>query len=129
MSKRSNEKKKKAAKQVEFAKLDHKVAALWTRVSSEKQEQNNCSLETQDKVCKEYAERNGITIKRCFGGTHESAKKMGVEFKKMIDAVTRDKEINVCDFYTKGDSQRFDNRLAITNPPRLVYANCAVSHR
>lgn len=52
MSRKSNEKKKRAAKQVEFAKLDHKVAALWTRVSSEKQEQNNCNLETQDKVCR-----------------------------------------------------------------------------
>ena len=88
MSRKSNEKKKKAAKQVEFAKLDHKVAALWTRVSSEKQEQNNCSLETQAKVCREYAERNGITIKKSYGGTHESAKKMGVEFKKMIAEVT-----------------------------------------
>ena len=37
MSRKSNEKKKRATKQVEFAKLDHKVAALWTRVSSEKQ--------------------------------------------------------------------------------------------
>ena len=100
MSRKSNEKKKRAAKQVEFAKLDHKVAALWTRVSSEKQEQNNCSLETQDKVCREYAERNGITIKKPFGGTHESAKKMGEEFKKMIAEVRRDKEINVILVYS-----------------------------
>ena len=100
MSRKSNEKKKRATKQVEFAKLDHKVAALWTRVSSEKQEQNNCSLETQDKVCREYAERNGITIKKPFGGTHESAKKMGEEFKKMITEVRRDKEINVILVYS-----------------------------
>ena len=100
MSRKSNEKKKRAAKQVEFAKLDHKVAALWTRVSSEKQEQNNCSLETQDKVCREYAERKGITIKKPFGGTHESAKKMCEEFKKMITEVRRDKEINVILVYS-----------------------------
>ena len=92
--------KRKAAKRVEFSKLDHKVAALWTRVSSEKQEQNNCSLETQEKVCREYAERNGIRIKKPFGGTHETAKNMGEEFKKMIDAVTKDKEINVILVYS-----------------------------
>ena len=100
MSKKSNEKRKKAAKRVAFSQLDHKVAALWTRVSSEKQEQNNCSLETQDKVCREFAERNGITIKKHFGGTHESAKKMGNEFKRMIAEVSRDKEINVILVYS-----------------------------
>ena len=87
--------KRKEAKQVEFTKLDRKVAALWTRVSSGEQEQNNCSLESQDKICREYAERNGITIKKHYGGTHESAKNMGKLFNKMIDEVLHDKEINI----------------------------------
>ena len=97
---KGNQKRKKATKRVAFSKLDHKVAALWTRVSSEKQEQNNCSLETQEKVCREFAERNGITIKNHFGGTHESAKKMGNEFNRMIAAVSRDREINVILVYS-----------------------------
>ena len=100
MSRKTNEKKKKAAKHVEYAKLDHKVAVLWTRVSSEKQEKNNCSLQTQEKVCREFAERNGIIIKKPFGGTHESAKQMGEEFKSMINYVTRDKEVNVILVYS-----------------------------
>ena len=36
--------KKKKVKVTEFSKLENKVAALWTRVSTEKQEKNNCSL-------------------------------------------------------------------------------------
>ena len=87
--------KRKEAKQVEFTKLDRKVAALWTRVSSGEQEQNNCSLESQEKICREYAERNGITIKKHYGRTHESAKNMGKLFNKMIDDVSKDKEINI----------------------------------
>ena len=43
-------KKQKKAKVVEYAKLEHKVAALWTRVSTEKQENENCSLENQKKI-------------------------------------------------------------------------------
>lgn len=56
--------KKNKVKITEFSKLERKVAALWTRVSTEKQERNNCSLENQQRICREYAERNGITIKR-----------------------------------------------------------------
>ncbi len=91
MSKR----KKKKTKVVEYSKLENKVAALWTRVSTERQEEHNCSLDTQKKICKEYAERNGIRIKREYGGTHESAKTEGEKYKAMITAVAADPEINV----------------------------------
>lgn len=56
--------KKDKVKITEFSRLERKVAALWTRVSTEKQERNNCSLENQQRICREYAERNGIIIKR-----------------------------------------------------------------
>ena len=55
--------KKNKVKITEFSRLERKVAALWTRVSTEKQERNNCSLENQQRICREYAERNGIIIK------------------------------------------------------------------
>lgn len=42
--------KKKKVKVTEFSKLENKVAALWTRVSTEKQERNNCSLENQQRI-------------------------------------------------------------------------------
>ena len=48
--------KKNKVKITEFSKLERKVAALWTRVSTEKQERNNCSLENQQRICREYAE-------------------------------------------------------------------------
>lgn len=96
MSKR----KIKKDKVVEYNKLTNKVAALWTRVSTERQEENNCSLETQKKICMEYAERNGIRIKREFGGTHESAKTEGIKYKAMISAVASDPEINIILVYS-----------------------------
>ena len=92
--------KKKKVKVTEFSKLENKVAALWTRVSTEKQEKNNCSLENQERICKEYAERNGIRIKKEFGGTHESAKTEGKMYREMIAEVARDKEINVILVYS-----------------------------
>lgn len=45
-------KKKQKNKVVEYAKLEHKVAALWTRVSTERQENENCSLDNQKKSAK-----------------------------------------------------------------------------
>ena len=91
---------KKKERIVEFSKLERKVAALWTRVSTEKQEQNNCSLETQEAICREYAKNHNITIKKTFGGTHESAKTEGKMYKDMIAAVANDKEINIILVYS-----------------------------
>ena len=93
-------KKRQKNKVVEYAKLEHKVAALWTRVSTERQENENCSLDNQKKICKEFAEANGITIKREFGGKHESAKNEGKLYKEMIAEVARDKEINIILVYS-----------------------------
>ena len=85
---------------VEYSKLDRKVAALWTRVSTREQEENNCSLENQRKICLEYAEQRGITVKKEFGGTHESAKSEGEMYRKMIAEVAKDKEINIILVYS-----------------------------
>lgn len=109
MSKR----KIKKNKVVEFSKLTNKVAALWTRVSTERQEENNCSLDTQKKICMEYAARNGIRIKREFGGTHESAKTEGKKYKAMISAVIADPEINIILVYS------FD-RFSRTGPEAIT---------
>ena len=92
--------KKKKVLVKEYSRLERKVAALWTRVSTEKQERNNCSLENQQRICKEYAERHGITIKKEFGGTHESAKTEGKMYREMIAEVARDKEINIILVYS-----------------------------
>ena len=94
-------KKIKGAKTVvEYSKLERRVAALWTRVSTKEQEENNCSLENQRKICLEYAEQGGITIKKEFGGTHESAKTEGEMYRKMIAEVAKDKEINIILVYS-----------------------------
>ena len=93
-------KKIKQTKVTKFSELENKVAALWTRVSTERQEKNNCSLDKQDKVCREYAANHGITIKKCFGGTHESAKTRGKLFREMITEVAKDREINIILVYS-----------------------------
>ena len=93
-------KKRQKNKVVEYAKLEHKVAALWTRVSTERQENENYSLENQKKICKEFAKANGIIIKREFGGKHESAKDEGKMYKEMIAEVAKDKEINIILVYS-----------------------------
>ena len=88
-------KKIKQTKVTKFSELENKVAALWTRVSTERQEENNCSLETQERICREYAAKHGITIKKQYGGTHESAKTEGQLYRKMITEVAADRDINL----------------------------------
>ena len=88
-------KKTKQQKVTKFSELENKVAALWTRVSTKKQEKENYSLDNQKKVCYEYAASHGITIKREFGGKHESAATEGKMYKEMISEVAKDKEINI----------------------------------
>ena len=98
--KSSKNKTKKKKQVVKYKELENKVAALWTRVSTERQEENNCSLDTQERICREYADIHGITIKKHFGGTHESAKTEGELYRKMIAEVARDKEINIILVYS-----------------------------
>ena len=93
-------KKTKQTKVTKFSELENKVAALWTRVSTERQEENNCSLETQERICREYAANHGITIKKHYGGTHESAKTEGQLYRQMIAEVAKDRDINVILVYS-----------------------------
>ncbi len=93
-------KKKNLEKTKKYSELECKVAALWTRVSTERQEENNCSLETQERICREYAAKHGITIKKQYGGTHESAKTEGQLYRKMIAEVAADREINMILVYS-----------------------------
>jgi DNA invertase Pin-like site-specific DNA recombinase len=71
-----------------------KNAVDWTRVSTSRQEKDGGSLDYQKKVCKDYAERNGLNIVGSYGGTHESAKVPGKLFKEMINDVKKDKSIS-----------------------------------
>ena len=80
-------------KRKELAKKE-KVAAIWTRVSSADQFKNNCSIETQIESCRDYCARNGIRIKKEFGGKNESAKEAGDLFMDMIGEVLNDPEYN-----------------------------------
>ena len=88
-------KKKSKEKVVEYSKLEHKVAAVWTRVSTGKQADNNGSLESQKRICDDNAASKGNRIKEYFGDTIESAQTEGKLYRNMIEKVAKDKEINV----------------------------------
>ena len=107
-------KKTKQQKVTKFSELENKVAALWTRVSTERQEENNCSLETQERICREYAVNHGITIKKQYGGTHESAKTEGQLYRQMIAEVAKDRDINVILVYSFDRFSRAGNEAIMT---------------
>ena len=77
-----------------------KIGIIWTRVSTKEQADNNLSLDTQEKACREYAARNGIEIDCLLGGTNESAKVKGKLFKQMITYVAQHKRINTILVYS-----------------------------
>ena len=79
---------------------NQKIAVIWTRVSTSYQAENNLSLETQEKACREYAERNGIEIDRIMGQTNESAKVEGKLYEEMITYVSMNKRINIILVYS-----------------------------
>lgn len=87
----------------ELAKRE-KVAAIWTRVSSADQYKYNNSIPTQIAACEDYCYRNGIRIKKYFGGENESGAKAGELFLDMIGEVLADPEYNYIVVY---DFDRF----------------------
>ncbi len=88
-------KKRKQVRETEFAKLKEKVAVVWTRVSTREQAENNNSLDTQRKMCEDYAKRNNIRIINYYGGTYESAKTEGRLYQQMITDIAKKKEVNM----------------------------------
>lgn len=83
-----------------FAYKDNSVrvtgnnAVIYTRVSHHSQE-DNTSLESQEKYCRLFAEKKGLNVVSAFGGTHESAKTDDrKEFKKMLKFIKQSKNIS-----------------------------------
>ena len=83
-----------------FVKPSHQLtkptttnSVIYTRVSTKEQADNNMSLDTQLKICKQFANKNGYIIMESFGGTYESAKNdERKEFSKMLSFVKKSKE-------------------------------------
>ena len=93
-------KKKRKKNNADRTSGNQKIAVIWTRVSTSYQAENNLSLETQEKACREYAERNGIEIDRIMGQTNESAKVEGKLYEEMITYVSMNKRINIILVYS-----------------------------
>ena len=76
-------------------------AVIYTRVSTKEQAENNASLETQLKYCKQLAHKKGLEISEYFGGTYESAKSdERKEFQKMLNYVKRRSNIGYIIVYS-----------------------------
>ena len=86
--------KRKALVRTDNAMSNRKVAALWMRGS------NAQGLDHQEIVCEEFAERYGISIKKCYGCMGVSAMKQKELLKAMVSEVTQDDEINVILVYS-----------------------------
>lgn len=66
---------------------------IYTRVSTKEQADNNMSLETQRKMCEQFALKNQYAILGSFGGTYESAKTdERKEFNRMLNFVKKSRE-------------------------------------
>ena len=98
-----------------FNNLGQLVCVIYTRVSSERQQEKGSSLETQREECEKYAKKNRMIIKDYFGGKFESAKEEGEEFKRMIEMVLKDGEVNVILVYTPNRFSRTSDALATIN--------------
>lgn len=88
-------KKTKQQKVKKFSELEYKAAALWMRAATKQEKEYNSSIETQKLICKEYAAKHNITIKKECRGTNESAKTEYQLFSKMISEVAADRDINL----------------------------------
>ncbi|MCH3884573.1 recombinase family protein [Tenacibaculum aquimarinum] len=76
-------------------------AVIYTRVSTKEQAENNASLETQLKYCKQLAIKKGLEVVEYFGGTYESAKSdERKEFQKMLNYVKRRSNIGYIIVYS-----------------------------
>ena len=107
----------------ELAKKE-KVAAIWTRVSSADQYKNNNSIPTQIAACEGYCARNGIRVKKYFGGENESGSKAGELFLDMIGEVLADPEYNHIIVY---DFDRFSRSSTDGIIYKAKAKNCGVT--
>ena len=73
-----------------------KKCVIWTRVSTQYQQENGGSLDYQKALCEKYAKSEGFSIADVgenhgyFGGKHESAKTPGKMVRQMISIVKKD---------------------------------------
>ena len=93
-------KKKKASQVDRTTPQGKRIAIIWTRVSTKEQAENNLSLETQEKACRDYASKHGIEVEKLMGGTNESAKQEGKLYNEMISYVSSHKHINTILVYS-----------------------------
>lgn len=70
---------------------------VYTRVSSKDQFDSNNSIETQNRLCKQYAQHHNLKIIETFGSTYESAKTDSnrKEFQRMMDFIKKNSKLKI----------------------------------
>jgi DNA invertase Pin-like site-specific DNA recombinase len=94
--------------------MNTRTAVIYARVSSREQHQEGYSIEAQLKLCRAFAEKNGIDVVREFVEI-ESAKSTGrKEFGRMLEFFARSKECRTI-LVEKTDrlSRNFDDAVAL----------------
>ena len=110
-----------------------KMAALWLRGS------NPQGLDYQEKVCNEFAEHNGISIKKTYGCMGVSTGQQGELLNNMVSEVTQDQEINVIlvfsedrlsngDGYSSMGSVKVYHKLRTMNIPAELHVYALANH-
>ena len=105
-------KERKALVRIDNVVPNCKVAALWMRGSDAQ------GLDHQESVCEEFAERYGISIKKCYGCMGVSAMKQEELLKAMVSEVIQDEEINAILVYSTDRLSR--NNSEVSELTRLL---------
>ena len=84
----------------------HKTAALSMKGSNAK------GVDHQEIVCEEFAEHNGISIKKYYGCIGVSAMEQKELFKAMVSEVTQDEEINAILVYSADRLSRNNSEVS-----------------
>ena len=105
--------------------MNTRTAVIYARVSSREQHQEGYSIEAQLKLCRAFAEKNGIDVVREFIEI-ESAKSTGrKEFGRMLEFFARSKECRTI-LVEKTDrlSRNFDDAVALNRLDVEVHFDC-----
>jgi site-specific DNA recombinase len=109
------------AKQGHAPQVELTSAVIYTRVSTKEQADKNHSLDTQQRYCREYADRKGYTVVAEFGGTYESAKgDERREFKQLLAYVHKQRVGCIIVYSLDRFSRSGANAISIASELRKV---------
>ena len=103
-----------------------KLAVLYIRVSSSRQEEEGYSLDAQEKLGREYAKRKGYTIIKSWKVSESAWKEDRTNFNQMIDYVKKHNEIrhiifDITDRMTRNDFDKIKITTLIKDHDKVIH--------